>query len=195
MTLFNMVFVILVLSVGNALFFSQTVRKRVCFSPKLYGTRNGGGRDDRENSRRGGGKDTKAFGTDGIRQARISRYIRDELSEIITTGDIKANNYPPDDLLRSTSVMNVDISSDLTVAKASISVLGNSVQKRQVFVWLCENSGQVRFELAKRLSHMRRVPEIQFRLSETKAASDLVSLIEEIAPKSSAGDEFEFEEV
>jgi ribosome-binding factor A len=80
-------------------------------------------------------------------------------------------------------------------AKAYISVLGNSVEKRQVFVWLCENVGQIRYSLAKRLRSMRRVPEISFKLSDTKNMMDLVDLIEEISPQNkSDDDEIEFEE-
>lgn len=89
--------------------------------------------------------------SDGIRQARISRNIRDELAMIISEGDIKAVNYPSEELLRRTSITDVDISPDLSFAKVSISVLGNSVEKRQIFVWLCENVGQVRYSLAKRV--------------------------------------------
>lgn len=68
---------------------------------------------------------------DGIRQARISRSIRDELSEIICEGDIKATAYPEDDLLKSTCITEVEISPDLAYAKIFISVIGNSVQRRQ----------------------------------------------------------------
>ena len=68
---------------------------------------------------------------DGIRQARMSRSIRDELSEIICEGDIKATSYPEDDLLKSTCITEVEISPDLSYAKIFISVIGNSVQRRQ----------------------------------------------------------------
>ena len=117
---------------------------------------------------------------DGIRQARISRSIRDELSEIICEGDIKATAYPEDDLLKSTCITDVDISPDLAYAKIYISVIGNSVQRRQVYVWLCENTGQVRFELAKRLKHMKRLPDLIFKLSDNKESSDLLSLIDQV---------------
>ena len=138
-----------------------------------------------KDSSRSRSSQTRSTPTDGIRQARVARNIRDELAEIICEGDVKANAYPSEDLLRGTSIADVEISGDLTTAKVFISVIGNSVEKRQVFVWLCENVGQVRFELAKRLKHMRRIPEITFRLSDTKAASDLVTLIDGLAPKPS----------
>ena len=66
-----------------------------------------------------------------IRQARISRSIRDELSQIISEVDIKANIYPDEDLLRGTIVSEVEISPDLTNAKVYVSVHGSSVAKTQ----------------------------------------------------------------
>ena len=107
--------------------------------------------------------------------------------------------YPDENLLRATTIVDVDVSADLTYAKVYISVLGNAVEKRQIFVWLCENVGQVRYSLAHRLKHMRRVPEIFFKLSDNQASADLVSLIDKLTPTSSSArdgddDEFEFEE-
>jgi ribosome-binding factor A len=69
------------------------------------------------------------------------------LIRIVSEGDIRAMFYPDDDLLRATTLSEVDVSADLSTANVYISVLGNSVEKRQVFVWLCENIGQVRYEV------------------------------------------------
>ena len=133
---------------------------------------------------------------DGIRQARIARALRDELSSIITECDIKAVIYPDENLLKATSIVDVDISPDLSFAKVFISVLGNSVEKRQIFVWLCDNVGQVKFSLAKRLRHMKKVPDIFFKLADNKATADLIAVIEEVAPKRTLGenDDIDFEE-
>ena len=106
-------------------------------------------------------------------------------------------SFPDEELLRSTSVMEVEVSADLGVATAFVSVMGNSVEKRQIFVWLCENVRQVRYELHKRLRHMKKVPKIRFKLADTQAAADLVALIEEISetPVTSIEDvDLEFEE-
>ena len=101
--------------------------------------------------------------------------------------------------MRATSIMHVDVSSGLEAATVHISVLGNSVEKRQVFVWLCENLGQVRYELCKRLKHMKKVPEIRFKLADTQAAADLMAMMEEISetPMTSIeleGEDIDFEE-
>lgn len=155
---------------------------------KLSAKREGG---EIGTSKRGGGsRDTN------IRQSRVARSLRDELSSIICDVDIKAVNYPDENLLKATTIVDIDLSADLTYAKVFVSVLGNSVEKRQIFVWLCENVGQVRYSLAQRLRHMRRVPEIFFKLSDQQGSADLVSLIDsfETAPAVNNEDEFEFEE-
>ena len=130
--------------------------------------------------------------TDSIRQSRVARSIRDELSDIICNVDIKANAYPDEDLLKATSIVDVEISSDLSYAKVYITVLGNAVAKRQVFVWLCENIGQVRYSLAKRLRHMRKCPEIFIKLADTQA-SHLLSVMDEIAAPKTSGSDVEYE--
>jgi ribosome-binding factor A len=123
--------------------------------------------------------------------------MKEELSDIISNGDVRAVQYPPERLLRATSIMKIDISPDLSSAKIFISVLGNSVEKRQVFVWLCENMGQIRYELCQRLRHMKRVPLIVFKLADTKEVADLVALIDEISTREVAEEEeeLEFEEI
>ena len=69
------------------------------------------------------------------------------------------------------------------------------MEKRQVFVWLCENVGQIRYSLAKRLRDMRRVPDISFKLSDTKSMMDLVDLIDTLVPAEEAEEEdIDFEE-
>ena len=87
-------------------------------------------RNNEESSSSGYNTKNIGLGTN-IRQARISRSIRDELSQIISEVDIKANVYPDEDLLRGTIVTEVEISPDLTNAKAYISVHGSSVAKTQ----------------------------------------------------------------
>jgi len=154
-------------------------------------------KDERKNSNRSGktsgsNRERTSFNrNEAIRQSRISRALRDELSSIITEVDIKAVIYPDENLLRATSIVDVDISADLSFAKVFISVLGNSVEKRQVFVWLCDNVGQVKYSLAQRLRHMKKVPDIFFKLADNKATAELISVIEEVAPKTGVIDSME----
>ena len=103
--------------------------------------------------------------------------------------------YPNENLLRSVTISEVEVTPDLMFAKAFVSVMGNSVEKRQIFVWLCENIGQIRYSLARRMRSMRRVPEITFKLSDTKNVMDLMDLIDEVAPKTeNVEDDIDFEE-
>jgi ribosome-binding factor A len=108
---------------------------------------------------------------------RFARALRDELSDIICSIDIKATVYPSEDLLRSTSIVHIDVTSDLASAKVFVNVLGNSVEKRQICVWLAENSGQIRYSLAARLRQFRRVPDIEFKLEDAQSA-ELIALME-----------------
>lgn len=179
---------------SNSLYSLKSTIIRRCITNKntdflLHSAREGregrDGRDSRESSNRANSRQSfNAEKISGIRQARISRSIRDELAVMICEGDIRATSYPDEDLLKSTCITDVEISSDLTYAKVFISVIGNSVERRQVFVWLCENVGQVRYELAQRLRHMKRIPEIFFKLSDNKESSDLINLIDQVSATS-----------
>ena len=91
--------------------------------------------------------------------------------------------------------MDVDLSPDLSYAKVVISVLGNAVERRQVYIWLCENVSQVKHSLAKRLKHMKRVPDLQFKLADSQAAADLAELMDEISMEFTDDEElYEFED-
>lgn len=162
---------------------------------------------DTSNNRRkpprspGGGstRPSRSQSTDTIRQARFARSLRDELSDIICNLDIKAVNYPDDELVRGTSIVDIEVSSDMEHAKIIISVLGNSVEKRQVYVWLCENVGQVRFSLAKRLRNVRWVPTLSFKLMDPKTAEMLAimeeeSMKRELTSRLVIDDDIEFDE-
>jgi ribosome-binding factor A len=148
----------------------------------------------------GVGKYVRGGRDNSIRQSRVARTVKIELADIIGECDIKARSYPDEDLLRGTTVADVDISPDLSYAKVFVTVLGNAVERRQVYVWLCENAGQVRYSLARRLRHMKKIPDIYFKLADSQATSDLVSLIDELSDEMRAtkenkdDDKFEFEE-
>mmetsp|Transcript_14632 Transcript_14632/g.21806 ORF Transcript_14632/g.21806 Transcript_14632/m.21806 type:complete len:199 (+) Transcript_14632:29-625(+) len=129
-------------------------------------------RDIATGSSRPGNKVRKTSNTPGnnVRQLKAVRVLRDEISDIICSGDIKANVYPDENLLKAVSIINIDLSSDFSIAKITISVAGNSVEKRQIYVWLNDNIGQVRHSLAQRLRNLRKVPQISFELADTQSA-------------------------
>ena len=135
-----------------------------------------------------------------IRQLKAARVLRDELSDIICSGDIKANVYPDENLMRSVTVLNVELSADLSLATVSISASGNSVERRQMYVWLNENIGQVRHSLTKRLRTLRRVPIVSFELADTQSSFYLSEVMDNLSSSSSQAedgfgdDDVDFEE-
>eukprot|EP00286_Rhodomonas_abbreviata_P001832 CAMPEP_0181291144 /NCGR_PEP_ID=MMETSP1101-20121128/1806_1 /TAXON_ID=46948 /ORGANISM="Rhodomonas abbreviata, Strain Caron Lab Isolate" /LENGTH=174 /DNA_ID=CAMNT_0023395507 /DNA_START=137 /DNA_END=661 /DNA_ORIENTATION=- len=117
---------------------------------------------------------------------KVARLLRDELSDIISNrGNVKASVYPDDHLLQSIAIANIDFSADLSIAKVYVSLLGNSVQKRQVFVWLCDNVRQIRHSLSQRLRNLKRLPEITFRLVDTQSSFYLRDMIDGFSSSSS----------
>ena len=111
---------------------------------------------------------------------KVARVLRDELSDIICSCDIRANTYPDTALLQGVTVTNIEFGADLSTAKVYLSIFGNSVEKRQVYVWLCNNIGQVRHSLAQRRKDLKRIPEIRFSLSDTQSEQYLHKILDGI---------------
>lgn len=146
----------------------------------------------------GGGGKTRDSPQHRIKTAKVTRLLRDELSDIITSCDIRATVYPEDKLLQTVSIVDIDLSNDFSVAKVYISVFGNSVEKRQVYVWLNENLGQVRHSLCKRMKWLRKVPAVSFALADTQASFLLNDVMDDLAKDAGAAtdddDDIDFEE-
>ena len=162
-----------------------------------YGKSNSAGRMPERNRRSSASSSPK----NNIKQLKTARVLRDELSDIICSGDIKANVYPDENLMRSVTVLNVELSADLSLAKVSISASGNSVERRQMYVWLNENIGQVRHSLTKRLRSLRRVPIVSFELADTQSSFYLSEVMDNLSSSSAMqgadgfdDDDVEFEE-
>lgn len=150
----------------------------------LFASRASSSKSNRENPR------------NKIKSAKVARVLRDELSDIICTCDIKAPVYPNEELLKTVSIVDIELSPDFSVAKVYITVSGNSVEKRQIYVWLSENVGQVRHTLCKRLRTLRRVPNVSFSLADTQASFYLNDIIDEFAePDDFDEDDIDFEEM
>ena len=178
-------------------------RRSTSFTGKLslYGNSNSKGSDsgndktrtysnDRENKSRPRESSTRHS---SIGQAKVARILRDELVSIITTSDIKAPNYPKENLMRGVSVSNIDFTSDLAIATVYLSILGNSVEKRQVYVWLCNNMGQIRYSLSQRLKNLRRLPVLKFSLVDSQSQFYLSDTLEEISRQQQGPGESEVE--
>lgn len=116
-----------------------------------------------------------------IAHGKVSRILKDELVDIITKADIKARNYPDLALLRGVSIPRIDFTSDVSIATVYFSIAGNSVEKRQVYVWLCNNMGQIRYSLSQRLRSLRRLPTMKFSLKDTQAQFYLSDTLDSIS--------------
>lgn len=94
------------------------------------------------------------------RQAKISRLLQKELSEIFRRETAKMGNI-------MVSVSSVKVSPDLSVAKAYLSVFP-SENAPEVIENINRQAKTVRYELAQRTRfQLRRCPELQFYIDDS----------------------------
>lgn len=97
---------------------------------------------------------------ESTRQAKISRLIQKELSEIFRRETAKLGNV-------MVSVSSVKVSPDLSIAKAYLSVFP-SEQAPEVIENINSQAKTVRYELAQKVRfQLRRCPELQFYLDDS----------------------------
>ena len=94
------------------------------------------------------------------RQAKISRLLQKELSEIFRQQTAKTHGT-------SVSVSAVRVSPDLSVAKAYLSVFP-SQKAQEVMESIKLSAKTIRYELAQKVRfQLRKTPELQFYLDDT----------------------------
>ena len=97
---------------------------------------------------------------ESTRQAKISRLLQKELSEIFRRQTTKTHGV-------IVSVSAVRVSPDLSVAKAYLSVFP-SEKAMEVMENIEASKQTVRYELAQIVRHqLRKVPELQFYLDDS----------------------------
>lgn len=97
---------------------------------------------------------------ESTRQAKISRLLQKELSEIFRRETAKLGNV-------MVSVSTVKVSPDLSIAKAYLSVFP-SEQALEVIENINAQAKTVRYELAQKVRfQLRRCPELQFYLDDS----------------------------
>ena len=97
---------------------------------------------------------------ESTRQAKISRLLQKELSEIFRRQTAKTHGV-------IVSVSAVRVSPDLSVAKAYLSVFP-SEKAMEVMENIEDSKQTVRYELAQIVRHqLRKVPELQFYLDDS----------------------------
>lgn len=116
-----------------------------------------------------------------LRQERVSALIQEVVSDLL----LKRLKDPR---IGFVSVVKVEVSKDLAVAKVFVSVLGTDEAKEKTMEGLRSAQGLVRSEVSKALG-IRHAPEIQFVLDEGIEHSIRVSkLLEEIRKDARAED-------
>ena len=95
-----------------------------------------------------------------IKNTRINTEVQRELSNILR-GGVKDPRVAP-----MTTVVAVEVASDLKTCKAYISVLGDIKAQKDTIVGLQSAEGFIRRELAHNLN-MRNTPMVQFVLDQS----------------------------
>ncbi|MDE6120489.1 MAG: 30S ribosome-binding factor RbfA [Muribaculaceae bacterium] len=97
---------------------------------------------------------------ESTRQAKISRLLQKELSEIFRRQTAKTHGV-------IVTVSTVRVSPDLSVAKAYLSIFP-SEQAPEVLASIKDSARTVRYELAEKVRfQLRKVPELQFYLDDS----------------------------
>lgn len=108
------------------------------------------------------------------RTQRVGDLIRAELSDLL----LKKVRDPR---VRMATVSHVEVTPDLSYARVLVSVLGEDDDREETVEALVHARGFLRSELARRLRHLRVVPELRFELDRGPEHSQRISdLLEEL---------------
>lgn len=97
-----------------------------------------------------------------VKNTRINSEVQKVLAETIR-GEIKDPRIAP-----LTSVVAVEVSTDLKTCKAWISVLGDEAAQKETMAGLRSASGFIKSRLAKEIN-LRITPEVQFIMDQSIA--------------------------
>ncbi|MBI2215396.1 MAG: 30S ribosome-binding factor RbfA [Acidobacteria bacterium] len=122
------------------------------------------------------------------RTRQVADVIRNEIAELL-------RREIHDPALGFVTICEVEVSTDLKVARVFYSVLGDDTAKESAARVLDKCRGLLRRLLAKRV-HLRAVPELEFRLDETaEHASRIDALLQgTVVPAEPLDDEEAFDE-
>ena len=120
-----------------------------------------------------------------IKNTRINSEVQRELSEIISR-ELKDPRIHP-----MTTVVSVEVTPDLKLCKAYISVLGSEEAGTDTIRGLKSAVGFIRTQLARRIN-LRNTPEITFILDQSiEYGVNMTRLINEVTAGMGAGDQTE----
>jgi ribosome-binding factor A len=106
----------------------------------------------------------------GYRPDRVGDQIRQELSEMLTRGDVH------DPGIGFITLTRVQVSPDLQLARVFYTTLGDPEARRETAKALVRATPFVRRQIGARL-RLRRVPEVEFRFDEAVQHQDRIEQI------------------
>ena len=107
----------------------------------------------------------------GYRPDRVGDQIRQELSEILSRGEVH------DPGIGFITLTRVTVTTDLQLARVFYTSLGDEKARRETARALERATGFFRRQVGARLPHLRRVPELEFRFDESIANQDRIEQI------------------
>jgi ribosome-binding factor A len=106
----------------------------------------------------------------GYRPARVGDQIRQELSEILSRGEVH------DPGIGFITLTRVQVTADLQLARVFYTSLGDPKARQETARALARATGFFRRQIGARLQ-LRRVPELEFRFDESIAHQDRIEQI------------------
>ncbi|GED29061.1 MULTISPECIES: 30S ribosome-binding factor RbfA [Brevibacillus] len=116
------------------------------------------------------------------RMSRVGEEIKKELSMLLQRG-LK------DPRIGFVTVTDVEVSSDLQLAKVYVSIFGSEEQRKASLAGLQKAKGYLRTEIGKRVK-LRHIPDFTFKLDESiDYGSKIESILREISTEEGKQDE------
>jgi ribosome-binding factor A len=107
----------------------------------------------------------------GYRPDRVGDQIRQELSDILSRGEVH------DPGIGFITLTRVQVTADLQLARVFYTSLGDPKARKETARALERATGFFRRQIGARLHHLRRVPELEFRFDESIANQDRIERI------------------
>ncbi len=107
----------------------------------------------------------------GYRPDRVGDQIRQELSDILSRGEVH------DPGIGFITLTRVQVTGDLQLARVFYTSMGDPKARKETARALERATGFFRRQIGARLHHLRRVPELEFRFDESIANQDRIERI------------------
>ncbi|KJP87779.1 hypothetical protein AK88_02535 [Plasmodium fragile] len=117
-----------------------------------------------------------------IYRKRFERELKETLQSILYKKGIKINYkyHIDEDIIEGIAIHRVQLNSDCSVAKVFIEIMGDSIDSRQGYIWIKKNCKRIRYMLAQAIKHRKKVPFLNFVLSNLSEQTQLLCQMENI---------------